>query len=75
MDRQLGKKEDGKYYLFKNSEWISDTAHEISDRLIGYDPSEDPDSPYCIGCLSIMKEIKEISEEQVRGIIDQQHNS
>ena len=73
LDRQLGKEVDGNYYLFENSKWVSDTYNKISDRLIGYDPSEDFDSPYKIGNLSIMKEIKEITEEQAMQFINQKH--
>ena len=75
LERQLGKKDDDNYYLYKDSKWIPDTYHEISDRLIGYDPSEDFDSPYIIGCQSIMDEIKEITEEQALKIINGQTTS
>lgn len=72
LDRQLGKKEDNDCYLFENSTWVRDIYNEINDRLIGYDPSEDFDSPYKIGCTSIMDEIKEISEERAMQIINGQ---
>ena len=61
---QVGKEEDGKYYLFKNGKWERDIEHVILDRLFGFDPSEPPGSPYGYGCTSIMEEIEEISYEK-----------
>jgi len=49
--------------------WISDEWSIISDYLIGFDSSEEPDSPYRIGSLSVMDEIKEIAEEQAEEIM------
>ena len=46
LERQVGKREDGKYYLFKDGKWEVDTENAIKDRLVGYDPSEPIDSPY-----------------------------
>ncbi|MBQ5356411.1 MAG: hypothetical protein IIU08_11135, partial [Clostridia bacterium] len=45
----LGKKEDGKYFLFQNAKWVPDENHVIMDLLVGFDPSEPEDSPYRFG--------------------------
>ena len=65
-DLSLFAKGDGliQNYIFKNGEWVIDNDHIVSDRLMGYDPYEDDDSPYKIGNISIMDEIEEISEEE-----------
>jgi len=68
--RRLGKKEDEKYYLFENGKWIPDVKNSISDRLMGFDPSEPEDSPYRMDSLSIMDEIEEISEEEAMQMIN-----
>ena len=62
--RRLGKKDGGKYFLLRDGAWEQDNNNEIMDRLMGYDPSEQPGSPYGIGNTSIMDEIEEISYEQ-----------
>lgn len=65
LERTVGKQEEnGWYYIFKNGEWQWDANNEIFERLIGYDPSEPPDSPYGIGCTDILDEIEEISHEK-----------
>lgn len=51
-------------YILKNGEWVIDNDCIVSDRLMGYDPYEDDDSPYKIGNITIMDEIEEISEEE-----------
>ena len=61
LERQVGKREDGKYYLFKDGKWEVDTENAIKDRLVGYDPSEPIDSPYRFGNGSVMDEIEKIS--------------
>lgn len=64
LGRRLGKKDDGKYFILRDGAWEQDNNNEIMDRLMGYDPSEQPGSPYGIGNTSIMDEIEEISYEQ-----------
>ena len=50
-------KDDGiNYFIFQNGDWQLDLNNLVSDRLMGYDPYEDVDSPYIIGNLSIMKQ-------------------
>ncbi len=68
-DRLLGKEEDGKYYLYKEKQWIPDDKCVILDHLLGYDPGEDPDSPYGIGCTDIMEEIEEITPKKAKKIM------
>ncbi len=64
----LGKEDGGKYFILRDGAWDPDDNNEIMDRLMGYDPSEPPESPYKMGNLSIMDEIEEISYEQARVI-------
>ena len=64
LETVVGKKEDGKYFLFGENGWVPDTGSVIMDRLMGYDPSEPPGSPYAMGSLSVMDEIEEISCEK-----------
>ena len=73
LEKTVGKREsDENYYhdyLFKNGEWVPDTEWAIQDRLVGYDSTEPPGSPYGFGSMSIMDEIEEISEEEARRLI------
>ena len=46
-----------------NGKWSKVDYQEISDRLMGYDPSE-KDGMYGIGDSDIMSEIKKITKEQ-----------
>ena len=64
LNRQLGKEEDGKYYLYTNGSWVPDTKSTILGRLMGFDPSEPADSPYAMGNMDIMDTIKPITEQQ-----------
>ena len=66
---QIGRKTESDYELYRNGQWEQDTEHLISDRLIGYDPSEPPGSPYGIGNTEIMREIEEISPEEAEKYI------
>ena len=73
LDTIVGKKENGRYFLFRNGEWNPDTENMIMDRLVGYDPFEPPGSPYGFGNGSVMDEMVEISSEKAaeltRGIL------
>ena len=66
----VGKGHGFAYQIYKNGHWEQDSASLISDRLIGYDPFEPSDSPYKIGCLSVMREIEEITEQEAMEIIN-----
>ena len=68
-DLSLFAKGEGthKYYIYKDGEWVLDTERIVSDRLMGYDPYEDDDSPYKIGNTAIMNNIEEISEGEFKG--------
>ena len=70
LNKQLGKEEDGKYYLYTNGNWVPDTKSTILGRLMGFDPSEPADSPYAIGNMDIMDTIKPITEHQAREFIN-----
>ena len=69
--RRLGKKEHGNYFLYKEGEWHLDTECAVMDRLLGYDPSEPPGSPYRIGNTSIMDEIEGITYEKAKEYMDE----
>ena len=64
LNKQLGKEEDGKYYLYTNGSWVPDTKSTILGRLMGFDPSEPADSPYAMGNMDIMDTIEPITEQQ-----------
>ncbi len=64
LDKIVGKQEDGKHYIFRNEQWEPDNENMIMDRLVGYDPSEPPGSPYGFGNGSVMAEMDEISYEE-----------
>ena len=63
-DSLVGKQEDGRYYIFRNGQWDPDNESIIMDRLVGYDSSEPPGSPYGFGSGSVMDEMDEISYEK-----------
>ena len=69
LERIVGKQENGVYYLFEDGEWQIDRRCMIMDRLMGYDPSEPPGSPYGIGNGAIMDEIEDISYERAMELI------
>lgn len=52
-------------FEYINNSWIKTNNSEITDRLLGYDSSEENDSPYLIGNTDIMESIKEISLKEV----------
>ena len=64
LNRQLGKEEDGKYYLYTHGSWVPDTKSTILGRLKGFDPGEPADSPYAMGNMDIMDTIEPITEQQ-----------
>ena len=65
-DYLIGKEEGGVFFLFRDRKWVLDTKNIIMDRLIGYDASEPADSPYAIGCTSVMDEIEEITYDEAK---------
>ncbi len=69
LDKIVGKKEDGKYYIFRNEQWEPDNENMIMDRLVGYDPSEPSGSPYGFGNGSVMAEMDEISYKEAMKLI------
>ena len=75
LNKQLGKEEDGKYYLYTNGSWVPDTKSTILGRLMGFDPSESADSPYAIGNMDIMDTIEPITEQQAREFINNQSST
>ena len=75
LNKQLGKEEDGKYYLYTNGNWVPDTKSTILGRLMGFDPSEPADSPYAMGNMDIMDTIDAITEQQAREFINNSGNT
>lgn len=75
LNKQLGKEEDGKYYLYTNGSWVPDTKSTILGRLMGFDPGEPADSPYAIGNMDIMDTIELITEHQAREFINHSVNT
>ena len=61
-------------WLFKDGKWVPDEEFEISDHLIGYDPSEPEDSPYRIGSTSVLLEMDEISEAEAMSLIGRENS-
>ena len=51
-------------YLYKNGEWVKDDEFIVSDRIIGYEPDEDP--YYGIGNIDITEDLEEITEEEFK---------
>ncbi len=47
--------------------WVFDEDHEISDRIIGYDPSEEPG--WRMGNIDIMEEICPIARDEAAKLI------
>ena len=68
-DSIVGKQEEGKYYIFRDGMWDPDRDSLIMDRLVGYDPSEPPGSPYGFGNGSVMAEMDEITYERAAELI------
>ena len=64
--RFVGKREGYKVFIFDDG-WKSNTECLIMDHLMGFDPSEPPDSPYRIGNTCVLEEIEEISYETAMG--------
>lgn len=64
LNKQLGKEEDGKHYLYTNGSWVPDTKSTILGRLMGFNPGELADSPYAMGNMDIMDTIEVITEQQ-----------
>lgn len=75
LNNQLGKEEDGKYYLYTNGSWVPDTMSTILGRLMGFDPSEPADSPYAMGNMDIMDTIEPITEQQAIEFINNSGNT
>lgn len=75
LNKQLGKEEDGKYYLYTNGSWVPDTKSTILGRLMGFDPGEPADSPYAMGNIDIMDTIELITEQQARVFINNSDNT
>lgn len=68
----LGKEEDYIPYLYKPGKgWDVDNGSILMDRIMGYDDSELPGSPYGIGNVDMMGRVKEISKEEAEKFIMQ----
>ncbi len=72
LDKKLVGRRDGmsECFVYDNIKgWIPDADHIIMDRIMGYDDSEEPGSPYRMGNSDMMSRIKEITEEEANKII------
>ena len=69
LEHIVGMRKNGIYYLYEDGEWRVDERCMIMDRLMGYDPSEPPGSPFGIGNDSIMDEIEDITYEEAMELI------
>ena len=72
--RLIGKREQCedrrcKEWLYKDGQWVPDKNYVIMDHLVGFDPSEPPDSPYRIGSTSVLMEMDEITESEALSMI------
>ena len=67
-DSVVGKEVDGKYFIFENG-WRPDTRWMLFGRLMGYDPYEPPDSPYAVGNMSVMDEVRPITYAEAKEIL------
>jgi hypothetical protein len=66
----VGKKEGFIPYIYdKDKGWVVDNDNILSDRLIGFDETEEPDSPYRIGNTDMLSRVEEITEEQAMKLI------
>lgn len=68
-NRILGKRTDKGDFIYYDGVW-TDAGNKIEDYLIGFDPSEEPGSPYAIGNTDIMEKIQEISFSQANEILN-----
>lgn len=66
----IGKMEDYIDYIYdKDKGWVIDNERLLSDRMIGYDASEEPGSHYGIGNTDMLSRINEITEEEAKILI------
>jgi|LSQX01.2.fsa_nt_gb hypothetical protein len=76
LDKEtVGKRTADGDFLYSYGQWIPDIKHEIADCLIGYDSSEETDSPYAIGNTEMLSRIESITNEQVEQYLDSCHNN
>ena len=68
-NRVLGKRTNKGDFIYIDGKWEPDKDSMIMDRLMGYNPTEPPGSPYAMYNSSIMDEIEEISEEKAKEIL------
>ena len=60
-----GTDNDYGYYVYKDGKWIEDVLYYIKDHLLGYSPDR-------IGDPDVMREIREVSEEEALAIMTRQ---
>ena len=68
----LAKSTDEGDYLFdvKQRKWVFDVNRKILDRLIGFDSSELPGSPYAFGNTDMLDRVEEINEDRALGMVE-----
>ncbi len=67
-DSIVGKEENDEYFIFDDG-WKPDTSWTLFGRLMGYDPFEPPDSPYAVGNMKVMDEVKPLTEDDAKEIL------
>jgi len=73
IDQSLIGRRDEKsicYIYDKRRGWIPDSDHILMGRIMGYDDSEEPGSPYRMGNSDMMSRIEEITEEDANKLIE-----
>jgi len=65
----VGKIEDSVPYVYVGGRWEADQDNLLRDRLMGFDITEQKDSPYRIGNSDMLMRINEISEKEALQLI------
>ncbi len=58
------------YIYNKDSGWIVDNNHVLMDRLMGYDETEEPGSPYKLGNMDMLIRIDKITKDEAMRLIN-----
>lgn len=60
------------HWIYYDFAWHKDTKSIVSNKICGFDSSEQEDSPYAFGSTSVMDEIEQISYEEAADILAEQ---
>jgi hypothetical protein len=71
----VGKIEENVCYIYdKDKGWIVDENNVLMDRLMGFDESEPPGSPYGFGNTDMLCRIDQITKDEAMRLIAQARN-